>query len=779
MLIGSATEAIHFLAWGLFIPLALLLNLSWLRKKTISSKALHFFRKVMPEMSTTEQEAIDAGTTWWEAELFSGAPHWKALHHYPQARLTEREQKFLDGPVEHLCDMLNEFEICHQLADLPPKVWEYLKKEKFFAMIIPKKYGGLEFSPYAQSLILQKVTGISSVASSTIGVPNSLGPGELLQHYGTEEQKEYYLPRLAEGKEIPCFALTSPEAGSDAGSIPDMGVVCRGQWEGKDVLGMKLTWNKRYITLAPIATLLGLAFKLYDPDNLLGDKKELGITCALVPTNLKGIEIGRRHLPLACTFQNGPTSATELFLPLDYIIGGQKMAGQGWRMLMECLSVGRGITLPSNAAGGIRFAALTSGAYARIRRQFRIPIGAQEGIEKPLARLGSDAYLSKAASALTTTGLGLGEKPAIVSAIVKYHLTQKMRDRLIDSMDILGGKGICLGPNNYVGLGYSGSPIAVTVEGANILTRNMIIYGQGAIRCHPFLLDEINAAASDAPDALDKFDRALFGHIGFTMHNKLKSFWLGLTRSKLTLAPYNDETKIYYQQMTRLSSNLAFLSDTCMAVFGGQLKRKENLSARLGDILSHLYLASAVLKQFEDDHRPHEDMVIVQHAVEDNLYRAQQAIMDLIANLPQRWLRIGLNFIIFPTGTTLKAPSDKLEHQIAQLLQSPNATRQRLGENLYIKETQAHAAGRQEIALRKILAVEPLYQKVCDATKKRLPFMFLDKVAQQGKQLGVLDAQEIKALEEAEKYRLETINVDDFDPSELARYTEKKSVKVA
>ncbi|MFS1429545.1 acyl-CoA dehydrogenase, partial [Vibrio splendidus] len=500
-----------------------------IRQTIISQKALSLFKKVLPAMSQTEKEALEAGTVWWEAELFKGKPEWKKLQNIADPKLSEAEQAFLDGPVNTVCEMVNDYQVTHELADLPPEVWQYLKDHKFFAMIIKKKYGGLEFSAYAQSLVLQKLTGVSSVLSSTVGVPNSLGPGELLQHYGTEEQRNHYLPRLAEGKEIPCFALTSPEAGSDAGSIPDYGIVCKGQWQGEEVLGMRLTWNKRYITLAPVATVLGLAFKLRDPDGLLGDKQELGITCALIPTDLKGVKIGNRHSPLNVPFQNGPTQGDDLFVPIDFIIGGQKMAGQGWRMLVECLSVGRGITLPSNSTGGIKSAALATGAYARIRRQFKQPIGRMEGVEEPLARLAGNAYVMDAASNLTVAGIDLGEKPSVISAIVKYHCTHRGQRSIIDAMDIVGGKGICLGPSNFLARSYQGAPIAITVEGANILTRSMIIYGQGAIRCHPYVLNEMEAAYSESSDALDKFDSALAGHVSFTMSNLVRSVWFGLT----------------------------------------------------------------------------------------------------------------------------------------------------------------------------------------------------------------------------------------------------------
>lgn len=681
------------------------------------------------------------------------------------------------GPVNEVCAMVSDYQVTHELADLPPEVWTFLKEKKFFAMIIKKQYGGLEFSAYAQSLVLQKLTGVSGVLSSTVGVPNSLGPGELLQHYGTEEQKNYYLPRLAEGKEIPCFALTSPEAGSDAGSIPDFGVVCKGQWEGKEVLGMRLTWNKRYITLAPVATVLGLAFKLRDPEGLLGDKEELGITCALIPTHLKGVEIGNRHFPLNVPFQNGPTRAKDLFVPLDFIIGGPKMAGQGWRMLVECLSVGRGITLPSNSTGGIKTAALATGAYARIRRQFKQPIGQMEGIEEPLARLAGNAYVMDAASNLTVAGIDLGEKPSVISAIVKYHCTHRGQRSIIDAMDIVGGKGICLGPANFLARGYQGAPIAVTVEGANILTRSMIIFGQGAIRCHPYVLREMEAAYSPNSDAVEKFDSALAGHVGFVLSNLVRSLWLGLTDGYGSQAPTRDATKRYYQQLNRYSANLALLADISMAVLGGSLKRRERLSARLGDILSQLYLSSATLKRFENDGRPAEDLPLVHWGLQDSLRQTEIAIDEFLANFPNRIIGRALRVLMMPFGRVRKAPSDKLDSKLAQILQTPSETRSRIGRHQYLTPSDNNPAGKIEQALNVILQAEPLFEKACKALGQRRPFMGLDEVAKLGLEAKVLTIQEAALLSEAEAHRLYTINVDDFAPQELAakKRTQRKA----
>jgi len=765
------TAALGFAGiWSIWVlvPLAIILVpfvFTPMRKSLISAPVFRSFRKVMPPMSRTEKEAIDAGTTWWEGDLFRGKPDWEKLHNYPQPKLTEEEQAFIDGPVEEACRLANDFQITHEMADLPPELWAYLKEHRFFAMIIKKEYGGLEFSAYAQSRVLQKLSGVSGILAITVGVPNSLGPGELLQHYGTEEQKDHYLPRLARGQEIPCFALTSPEAGSDAGAIPDTGVVCMGEWQGQQVLGMRLTWNKRYITLAPIATVLGLAFKLSDPDHLLGDEEEPGITCALIPTHTPGVEIGKRHFPLNVPFQNGPTRGKDIFVPIDYIIGGPKMAGQGWRMLVECLSVGRGITLPSNSTGGLKSVAMATGAYAHIRRQFRISIGKMEGIEEPLARIAGNAYVMDAAASLVTYGIMLGEKPAVLSAIVKYHCTHRGQRAILDAMDIVGGKGIMLGNSNFVARAYQGAPIAITVEGANILTRSMIIFGQGAIRCHPYVLDEMTAAQNNDVNA---FDKLLFKHIGHVGSNKMRSLWLGLTNGLSSATPTNDSTKRYYQYMNRLSANLALLSDVSMAVLGGSLKRRERISARLGDILSQLYLASSVLKRYDDEGRNEADLPLVHWGVQDALYQAEQAIDDLLRNFPNAFVAGMLRVVIFPLGRRYDAPSDKLDHKLAKIMQIPSATRSRIGRGQYLTPSEFNPAGLLEEALMDVMAAEPIHLRICKETGHNLPFTRLDEQAKQWLAEGKINADEAAILTKAEASRLRSINVDEFEPEELA-----------
>ncbi|RXJ71462.1 acyl-CoA dehydrogenase [Veronia nyctiphanis] len=780
LLVGSLLDIVGEMSWLIFFVVAVILNVSSFRQNWLSKPVLKAFKSVMPEMSRTEQEAIDAGTVWWDADLFSGAPDWNKLHDVPAPRLSAEEQAFLDGPVNEVCAMVNEWEVTHERADLPPEVWQYLKDNKFFAMIIQKKYGGLEFSAYAQSLVLQRLGTVSGVMAATVGVPNSLGPGELLQHYGTEDQRNQYLPRLAAGKEIPCFALTSPEAGSDAGSIPDEGIVCKGMWEGKEVLGMSLTWNKRYITLAPVATVLGLAFKLKDPEGLLGGEEELGITCALIPTDLEGVETGRRHFPLNMPFMNGPTRGKDIFVPIDFIIGGPKMAGHGWRMLVECLSVGRAITLPAAAASGAKTGALATGAYARIRRQFKLPIGKMEGIEEPMARIGGNAYVLDAMNRLTLAAIDMGEKPSVISAIMKYHSTDRAQKLAVDAMDVVGGKGICLGPSNPAGRAYQAAPIAVTVEGANILTRCLVIFGQGAIRCHPYVLAEMNAAKeADKSKSLRDFDSAFFGHIGFVFSNMARAIWLSVTDGRFSSAPRKDATKRYYQQMNRYSAMLPFLTDVAMATMGGNLKRKERTSARLGDVLSQLYISSSILKRYADDGYQKDDLPLVHWGCQDAMYKAERAVIDFLDNFTFRFVAAPLKVLLFPFGTSRKPTSDILDGQVATIIQTPGATRDRIGHNQFREPTEFNNFGLLEKAFLDILKAEPIHAKICKAKGEKLPFMFLDKLAEIGLEANAITEEEADLLRLAEEGRLSVINVDDFDSDYLkAGQTGKDAPKV-
>lgn len=760
------------ICWLLYLAVMIPLNyLPW-RRRFISAPILKIFRNDMPVMSRTEREAIAAGTVTWEGDLFCGAPNWNKLLAMPAAQLTEEEQVFLDGPVETLCGMLSDWDITHNLADLPPEVWSYLKEQGFFGLMIPKEYGGKGFSAYAHSQVIIKISGRSITASTTVSVPNSLGPAELILEYGTEEQKNYYLPRLASGQEVPCFALTSPEAGSDASSMTDYGIVCRGDYEGMKTLGIRLNWNKRYITLAPIATVIGLAFKLYDPDHLLGNKKEIGITCALIPRNTAGVKIGRRHFPLDTPFQNGPTQGKDVFIPIDWIIGGKAQAGNGWRMLMESLAGGRAITLPSSAVGGAKVLAYTTGAYARIRRQFHLPIGNFEGIEEPLARIGAYTYIADAARTFVTGCINQGEKPSVASAIVKYHVTELGRLITRDAMDIHGGKAICLGPNNYLGRGYESSPIAITVEGANILTRNLIIFGQGAMRCHPYVYKEMQAAQmEDETLRLQGFDREIISHLGFSISNVVRAFVLGINGGYLTLVP-RGITRRYFQQAARFSAAFALLADISMITMGGSLKRKESISARLGDILSYLYLLSAVLKHYHDQGRNMDDLPIVRFASEFCLFEIQERFDEILKNFPSRTVSWILRPVIFPLGMHFARPRDKFKHKIAQLFTSSTSTRQRLCAGAYISGVQENPLADIQDALVKSILAEPIDKLVRTAAQEGTVTGYtpIEKL-QHALDTKLITIEQFDICMQADAARRKVIAVDDFAPDELGHQT--------
>lgn len=757
-----------FIAWVAFIAIAVSLYATTLRKKYFTQRVLTLYRKIMPTMSTTEREALAAGTIGWEGELFRGIPNWKTLFAFKKPHLTDEEQAYLDGPVDTLCSMIDDWDITHNRCDLPPEMWQYLKDNGFFGLIIPKEYGGKEFSAYAHSQIIMKVYGISATVATTLSVPNSLGPAELLLHYGTPEQKKYYLPRLARGEEIPCFALTGPEAGSDAGAMTDTGIVCWGDYQGQRVLGIRLNWNKRYITLAPVATLIGLAFKLYDPDHLLGTTDELGITCALIPRETEGVVAGRRHFPCNIAFHNGPTQGHNVFIPLDWIIGGQAMVGQGWRMLMECLAAGRAISLPGSAIGGAKSLSYASGAYARVRRQFNVSIGRFEGIEEVLARIGGLTYLMDATRTFTAGMIDLGEKPAVASAITKYHVTEFGRMTANDGMDLHGGKGICLGPKNYLGRQYQGIPIAITVEGANILTRNLIIFGQGAMRCHPYIFAEFEAASiKNDEKSLNDFDRALMGHMGYTLSNCVQTLVLSLTCGKIARVPAMPIKK-YIQSATRLSAAFAMVADLSLLTLGGSLKRKENISARLGDILSYLYMLSAVFKHYQDQGQQADDLPLVRWACLYCLYQIQERFDELLKNFPNRWLAGLLRVIIFPYGKHFTKPSDKLSHKITQLLMAPTSARYRLTEGAYTTASPGNVLADLEDALIKVVAAEPVEKTIKTALQNGL--IKDDTIINQATEAHdkkLITREELDSIIQAEEARSKVIAVDDFAPEEL------------
>lgn len=740
----------------IFISLVVLIDP--LRMALITKPAYKALAKAMPAMSTTEREALDSGTSWWEKELFMGAPNWETFNSYPYPKLSNEEQAFLDNEVEQLCSMLNEWEI-HQNKDLPEHVWQFIKDHGFLGLIIPKSYGGREFSSFAQSRIMSKIASRSLTTAVSCMVPNSLGPGELLLHYGTEAQKDRYLPGLAKGEEIPCFGLTSPEAGSDAGAIPDSGVVCYGEFEGQQVLGLNMNFSKRWITLAPIATVVGLAFKMYDPDGLLGDanKKEYGITCALLPANHDGVQVGARHNP-GSPFMNGTVDGKDVFIPLDWIIGGVENAGKGWRMLMECLAVGRGISLPalSTAAGEMTY--LNVAAFARIRQQFKISVGKFEGVQEATSEIAADTYMLEAFRYLVTCGLNQGGKPAVMTAMAKYYATETMRKVVNHGMDVVGGRAIQMGPRNFIALNYQAIPVSITVEGANILSRSLMIFGQGSMRCHPYLFEELQLLqADDKNTALHSFNDMLFKHLGYTFNRTARSLAYGFTGGSNT-APKSatDFTRPYYKVINRLSSNFALTADMCLGLLAGDIKRKEMLSGRLADIHSHLFIATAILKYFEHSKKTEAEKLHAKLAVEKALFNAQEAFYGLFANFPQGVAAGLVKMVCFPFGRPVKAPSDTLKRHVAESMMQDNAFRNELKKHVYYN-TEAHdVTGRMESTFLMLLDVETLWDRFKKAESK-------GKFAGLSFEEHIVDAQQQGFITDTEAEKLLSYNAKRFD----------------
>lgn len=753
--------------WICFAVVFSVLSIKPLRRRLITRHILNLYRRVMPSISATEREALTAGGVGWEGELFTGIPDWEQLHKMPQGSLSVEEQNFLDGPVETLCSMISDWEINQRSFNIPETIWQFLKIHGFFGMIISKEYGGKAFSALAHSQVLTKVSSVSVAVATVISVPNSLGPAELLQHYGTTSQKNYYLPRLASGEEIPCFALTSPVAGSDASAIVDEGIICKTVINDQEVLAIRLNWNKRYITLSPIATLIGLAVKLYDPEHLLGPKEDVGITCVLIPVDTPGVKTGRRHFPLCSAFPNGPTQGQDVHIPLDAIIGGPTMAGHGWGMLMECLAAGRSISLPGMVVGGAKRVLYASGAYARIRQQFNTYIGNFGGVQEALTKIGGYTYLVEALRLFTVTAVDRGLKPAVASAISKYHTTELSRVVMNLAMDIHGGKGICMGPSNYLAQNYIESPISITVEGANILTRSMIIFGQGAIRCHPYVLSEMNATEeADYKKGLRDFDRAIFFHIRYFFSNVCRSWVLGITAGYFAKAPTSD-LKRYYQRFSRYAAAFCMTVDVMMLTLGSSLKRKEKISGRLGDILSNLYMASAAMKYYELQNEP-ELLPFVTWACDELLHRTQFAFDQVLRNLSKHRYMFLLRYFIFPVGRRSNPPSDRLGVDVAELLLSPSSARARLSQHVYTRDTAHNPIGKIERAFELAIAVEPLEKRLHQAIKAKIAHgkNFYERV-QSAKDASLFTTDEVNALLAAFAARMEVINVDDFSEAEL------------
>ena len=756
---GLAAPTAFWITAGVVLASGALFGIVPLRRAVLGRPLLRLMTPILPRMSDTEREALEAGTVWWDAELFSGKPRWKELLDYGVPGLSAKEQAFLDGPVEELCAMTNDWEVT-QAGDLPEEVWSFLKEHGFFGLIVPEEFGGKGFSAAANSAVVQKLAGRCGPLCVTVMVPNSLGPAELLAHYGTDEQKQHYLPRLASGEEMPCFALTEPGAGSDAGSMKSTGVVCWGEWHGERMLGMRLNWDKRYITLSSVATLLGLAFKLRDPDHILGDKEELGITCALVPTDLPGVEADERHDPLGVPFHNGPTRGKDVFVPIDSIIGGREQAGCGWRMLMQTLAAGRGISLPAMAVGAAKHAVRGVGAYATVREQFGMPIGRFEGIEEPVARIAAKTYVMDAGRRLTVGAIDRGEKPSVLTAIAKAYMTEAMREIVNDAMDVVGGSGIVRGPRNLFATGYQAVPIAITVEGANILTRSMIVFGQGALRCHPFAQTEIDAAGAKDVAA---FDRAFFGHVNFVFTNVARAFLLGATGGSLAPAPVRGPLSSTFCDFTRMSAAFALLADVCMGTLGGSLKFREKITGRLADALSWMYLGSATLKRFVDEGQPERDLCFVQWGTQHALHETQRALLGVLDNLPMRWVAWLVRPVLFPLGARFRAPDDRLGTMCARAILDGGEARETLSKGTFVPADGEPGLGLLEQALTAAVAARPAQKKIREAMKaKTLDKRPASTVVERALAAGVLTTEEADHIRRAAELRNEAIQVDSF-----------------
>jgi acyl-CoA dehydrogenase len=782
-LVGVANDGWHLLSFvigGLLLALALLITLPGdLRLDKFSRPLLGWVRSRLPKLSPTEQEALNSGSVDWDGELFSGKPEWNKLLDAAPAHLTSEEQAFLDGPVEELCKMLDDWQITHEHYDLPDKVWKFIRDKGFFGLVIPKEDGGLGFSNTAHSEIVMKISTRSVSAAVTVMVPNSLGPGELLMHYGTDDQKHHYLPRLAKGKEIPCFALTSPVAGSDAGAIPDKGIVCKGEWNGKEVLGLKVTWNKRYITLAPVATLIGLAIKVYDPEHLIGDQDDIGVTCVMVPRETDGVNAGARHLPMNTVFMNGPTWGTEVFIPMDQVIGGQDMLGKGWKMLLECLSIGRSISLPALGTGAGKFASLATGAYAYTREQFGRTISQFEGVQEALEPIAGYTYMMDAARLLTAGMLDRGVRPSVPSAVLKYRNTDLMREVINHAMDVVAGRGVITGPRNFLARAYQAVPIGITVEGANILTRSLMIFGQGAIRCHPFIVEEIEAAGMEDQDkAAKQFDGIFYRHLAHTTRNALRAFVLGLSKGWLETAPRQGDIQKYYRQLGRFSAAFALMTDVTLLTVGGGLKARQRLSGRMADCLVHLYYATAVIKQWHEEGYPDDQRDLVEWCLQTCLHDLQDSMRDAIINFPVPALRWPLRLIVFPLGATgLNGPDDKLGAKVAATIVNDTPVRQRISRGTFINMDPDDPLGRVLNAYKLANETAEMRQRLHEAIRSRDEDE-LDGIAllmgHQRKELvdwacaqGIIKADECPKMEEALTALYDVIRVDAFDADGL------------
>lgn len=778
------TGAVYGLGWGSGVLIALgvlmlVLAVKPIRIALLTTPVYGAVRSILPKVSRTEQEALDAGTVGWDAELFSGRPDWDKLTGIRPLTLTAEEQAFLDGPTERACAMIDDWDIRHNRADLSPELWQFLKEKGFLGMLIAKEHGGLGFSAQAQSMIVSKIASRSVAAGITVMVPNSLGPGELLEKYGTPAQKEKYLHRLAVGQEVPCFALTGVHSGSDAGGMRDIGIVTKGMWQGQEVLGVRLSFDKRYITLAPIATLVGLAFLLKDPDNLLGRGPEIGITLALIPRDHPGLDIGRRHFPARQAFMNGPVRGTDVFVPMDYLIGGTDYAGQGWRMLMECLSTGRAISLPAIGSTSIKATLRVTSAYARVRRQFGIPVGIMEGVAEPLGEMVKRAYTFEAARRLTASMVDEGQRPAVIAGLLKYTTTEAMRDSMDDAFDIQGGRAIQDGPGNYLFGAYQALPVAITVEGANILTRTLMTFAQGVLRAHPYLLKEVHAAQNkDRRAGIDAFDSAFGGHTKFMLRNIVASFLHGLSNGAFASSPNDGPMAGWYRKLHRYSQAFALVADWTTVVLGGALKRKQKISGRMADLLSDLYLMSATLKRFDEEGRISEDKELVDAIMADRIAQMERNFGEVFANFPNPVFAWAMRVLCFPLGRHAKPASDRVNYRFVRSVLRPGAFRDRLTTGIYVSMDPDDVTGVLEDAFVRVTEAEEIEARFIKASRKGVIERRLDRDAiADAVAAGILNDNEAGIMRAADEATNRAVHVDDFDTDVLKQTTPRAAAE--
>jgi acyl-CoA dehydrogenase len=746
------------------------LSIPSFRRRILVTPIYHMIRRGLPRVSDTARLALEAGTVGFESGFLAGRPDWQELRSIPPMALSQEETAFFNGPTDTLCGMIDDWDIRHNRREIPEAIWSFVKKHGFLCLRLSKQYGGRGFSAQALSLILGKIAARSPDIFGILMIPNSLGLAELIETYGTDAQKGHFLPRLASGEDIPCLALTGPASGSDAATMRDIGTVTRGTYAGADTIGIRASWDKRYITLAPDATLIGIALQVFDPENVLGRGDTLGMTVAIVPARHPGVHVGRRHLPCGAAFSNGPTRGEDVFIPLAWVIGGEAMVGRGWWMITECLATSRAIALPGCAAAGTKAMLRVSTAYGHIRRQFGFPIAKMEGLEEPLARMAETAYVNEACRAVIAAMVDRGEKPSALSALVKYQTTERLRRSVNDAMDLHGGRAIFDGPANYIQSIYQMVPAAITIEGANIVTRGLIAFTQGAFRSHPYLWKEIKACQDDNERrGLAAFENAFLAHISFSLSNLSSALVHNITGGRFCAVPDQPfDADRWYRQLSRASRNFALVADLAVIALARKIRTKQKLTGRLADALSELFLLACVLKRYEDDGRPGDDSQFVAFAMQNGLHRFQEAIRGTIENFPIMWLRLLMRVAVFPLGFPYRPAPDRLGQKIARLASGPGETRDRLTRHIYVSNDPLDPTGLLEVTLEKVIKAEEIQKKVERAARRGLIRRFhgIDWIGDAVSR-NIITQQEGNLLRDAETSTARVVAVDDFDPDEV------------